>query len=148
MNYLFQPQRYNFISTIMNKVLSNASSASCWIVKLDLPILCLSLFRTYWHVVVWQLPYCWMATATQLDGDRHTVGWRPPHFVVNLSETKNASDHNYYPSVLKKIKSYFSFRLSRISMLRPSFFIFPLYWCQHQLAVEVWVLVQNCCVPR
>ena len=36
-------------------------------------ILCLSLFRAHWHVVVWQLPYCWMATATQLDGYRHTL---------------------------------------------------------------------------
>ena len=33
-----------------------------------------------------------MATATQLDGDRHTVGWRPPHFVVNLSHRLNNKD--------------------------------------------------------
>ena len=28
---------------------------------------------------MWQLAYCWMATATLLDGFRHTVGWLPPH---------------------------------------------------------------------
>ena len=66
MNYLFQPQRYNFISTIMNKVLSNASSASCWMVKLDLPILCLSPFSR-------PLTRCCVATAVLLDGYRHTL---------------------------------------------------------------------------
>ena len=30
-----------------------------------------------------------MATATLLDGYRHTVGWLPPHFVVNLSHRLN-----------------------------------------------------------
>ena len=45
--------------------LNNASSASCWIVKLDLPILCLSLF--------WLPPHYWMATATLLDGYHHTL---------------------------------------------------------------------------
>ena len=28
---------------------------------------------------LWQLPYCWMATATQLYGYCHTVVWLPPH---------------------------------------------------------------------
>ena len=27
---------------------------------------------------LWQLPYCCMATATQLYGYRHTVVWLPP----------------------------------------------------------------------
>ena len=53
----------------------DASSASCWIVKLDLPNLFKPLSRP--------LTRCCVATAVLLDGYRHTVGWLPPHFVVN-----------------------------------------------------------------
>ena len=49
----------------MRGLLKNASSASRWIVKLDLPILCLSLFAP--------TASCCVATAVLLDGYRHTV---------------------------------------------------------------------------
>ena len=49
----------------------DASSASCWIVKLDLPNLFKPLSRP--------LTRCCVATAVLLDGYRHTVGWLPPH---------------------------------------------------------------------
>ena len=46
MNYLFQPQRYNFTAVLLDG---------------------------YRHTVGWLPPHCWMATATLLDGNRHTL---------------------------------------------------------------------------
>ncbi|WP_044075406.1 hypothetical protein [Prevotella pectinovora] len=44
------------------------------------------------HTVGWLPPHGWMATATRLDGYRHTVVRLPPHFVVNLSHRLNNKD--------------------------------------------------------